>query len=57
MERFYYEHEDGRVLHIFDSKQGNCHAQDRIATVYDAALAEKIVNMLNADPQYHLSKG
>lgn len=56
MNRFYYEHDDGRVLHIFDSKQGNYHTRDRIATVYDAALADKIVDMLNANPQYHLSE-
>lgn len=51
MDRFIFEHGDfSREFYIFDTLKGQRHtSHDRIATVYDVDLAQKLVEILNAE--------
>lgn len=57
MQRFYYQRgSNTREFNIFDRTQGNIHSNDIIAKVYDIDLVEKLLNLLNKNPQLFLTK-
>lgn len=58
MARFKFENSEissSNEILIFDTKKGQAHDYERIATVYDPLLAIKIVEMLNNNPRHYMS--